>query len=69
MWDKAIENKVAAMAQAQATVLIHLGTWLRSPSRETRSRLEESLMVCDDTIDVMLRPERLSRLTRAGRSG
>ena len=55
-----IEARINAVAQAQATVLIHLGTWLRSPSKENRQRLDESLMACDDTIDQLLCPHKLS---------
>ena len=58
---RTIEAKVAAVAMAQNTVLIHLGTWMRSPSRESRQRLEESMTICEDTIDKLLCPFRLDR--------
>jgi hypothetical protein len=52
-----IEQRVSAVAQAQSTILIHLAVHLRSPSKATRDRLEQSLMEVDQLIDAALLPK------------
>jgi len=52
-----IESRVNAVAQAQSTILIHLATHLRSPSKETRDRLEQSLIEVDQLLDTVLLPK------------
>ncbi len=57
------DARLAAVELAQATVMIHLRTWARNPTRETRQRLEEALIACDDAVDRLLCPQRLSNVT------
>ena len=52
----AVDTRVAAIEAAQNVVLASLTDWLRSPSKETRLKLEASLMDCDDALDRMLGP-------------
>jgi len=56
-----IESRIKAVEQVQATVLIHLTTWLRSPSRENRLRLDASLVAMEDELDRLLCPAKLVR--------
>jgi hypothetical protein len=62
-----IESRINAVQQAQSTVLIHLGTWLRNPSKDNRQRLDDSLIACDDVVDRLLCPNNLTKATMAAR--
>lgn len=44
----AVDDKLAAVKQANQTLEIHLATWLRAPSRESRDRLDRSMIEHDD---------------------
>jgi hypothetical protein len=43
-----VDEKLAAVKQANETLEIHLATWLRSPSRESRERLDRTMIEHDD---------------------
>jgi hypothetical protein len=62
-----IESRISAVQQAQSVVLIHLATWLRSPSKENRQRLDDSLIACDDVIDRYMCPTQLTKANMAAR--
>lgn len=61
MGNASVESRMNAVAQAQATVLIHLGTWLRDPSKDNRVRLDQSMAECEDVLDRLLCPFRLTK--------
>ncbi len=44
----AVDEKLAAVKQANETLEIHLATWLRAPSRESRERLDRTMIEHDD---------------------
>ena len=61
MHDGRIQSRIKTVEQSQQTVLIHLSTWLRSPSRENRLRLDGSLERMEVEIDRLLCPSKLIR--------
>ena len=54
------EDRVSAVRQLQEKVCAALLGWLKQPSRESRMRLEASLVDVDDCIDRFLCPRSLS---------
>lgn len=44
----AVDEKLAAVKEANQTLEIHLATWLRAPSRESRDRLDRTMIEHDD---------------------